>query len=393
MSTLNCGNASYLCGASAKTSDGTWLDNSQHVKKKILFMVQLPPPVHGAALRNRDLAESKLLRENFSIRVLPLRFVDSLNEIGGFSIRKLWRFVVIYFNFLATIILRRPDIAYFTITPAGSAFKRDAIFAATLKFFRIDTMYHLRGLGVKEGSSKNKSSEKIYRFVFHGTTVICLGKEQVKDVEHLPVKKFMVVPDGIAPEIDNVQPVQNGNKERLTILYLSNFVTTKGVFDFLDALQLANADGLKFNAIMAGDAADVTADQLRRRAEELGLAANVSIRPPVYGSDKFDLYLASDIFFFPTFFELFPGVVLEAMQCSRAILTTRTGCIPEMVDDGITGLLFSPRSIKEMAEKLKLLSRDAELREKLGVKARLKYLNEFTFERYEKAMKQVFDAA
>ena len=84
-------------------------------------MVQLPPPVHGAALRNESLVESALLNEHFAIRTLSLRFVDTLDSIGLFSYQKLIRLVKIYFSFLSEILFHRPEIAYFTIAPAGGA--------------------------------------------------------------------------------------------------------------------------------------------------------------------------------------------------------------------------------------------------------------------------------
>ena len=52
-------------------------------------MAQLPPPVHGAALRNKSLLDSELLNNEFNIINLPLRFIDDMKELGKFSFRKI----------------------------------------------------------------------------------------------------------------------------------------------------------------------------------------------------------------------------------------------------------------------------------------------------------------
>jgi glycosyltransferase involved in cell wall biosynthesis len=362
------------------------------MKKKILFMVQLPPPVHGASLRNLSLAQSVLLNEHFRIRILALHFVDALNEIGGFSVRKLGRLTKVYGKFLMEIVFQRPDLAYFTITPTGGAFFRDAVFTLALKIFKIKIIYHLRGLGIREASTKSAATRAIYSFVFRGVTVVCIGKNQILDYYSLPVRRFFVVPDGIDSEVNSEDlKISRLPGKPLTILYLSNFVSTKGVYDFLDTLDEIAKMGMDFRARMVGDAADVTAAQLQTRSVQLGLTDKISIEGPVFGKGKFSLFLDADIFFFPTYFELFPGVVLEAMQCAKAILTTHTGCIPEMIDDGENGILVAPRSVHDMAIRLKQLMEDAALRQRLGLNAREKYLREFTLGIYETRMKEVLN--
>ncbi|HWA33596.1 MAG TPA: glycosyltransferase family 4 protein, partial [Cyclobacteriaceae bacterium] len=87
----------------------------------------------------------------------------------------------------------------------------------------------------------------------------------------------------------------------------------------------------------------------------------------------------------------FPGVVLEAMQCGKPVVTCRTGCIPEMVTDDEEGLLGSPRCIDEMAKKLKALLSDGALRSRLGANGRQKFIRNFTLPSYERQMKEVLD--
>ena len=65
-----------------------------------------------------------------------------------------------------------------------------------------------------------------------------------------------------------------------------------------------------------------------------------------------------------------PQIVLQAQAMGRAVVATRVGGIPEVVEDGTTGLLVPPREAEALAEKVAGLLADAGLRERLGARAR-----------------------
>ena len=79
------------------------------------------------------------------------------------------------------------------------------------------------------------------------------------------------------------------------------------------------------------------------------------------------------------------------MQCGKAVVTTITGAIPEMIDNGLNGLLVNTHDPEALAEKVNLLLNDPTLREKLGQEARKKFMTYYTLEKYEANMKQTFD--
>jgi glycosyltransferase involved in cell wall biosynthesis len=359
-------------------------------KKKILFMIQIPPPVHGAALRNLSLYESKLLHDNFNIRLAPLAFADSIYSIGKFSLKKLFKSFQYAFKLIGTLFSFKPDVAYFTITPSGGAFFRDCLFAFILKIFRVRIIYHLRGLGVKQGFQKNIFSKLFYRFAFRNTHVICLGAVQIDDIKGLPYKKYYIVPNGIKTEIDPLsEPTNKNGKPHL--LFLSNFIKTKGVFEFLEALKGLKQQRLNFEALFVGEDYDITAEKIKEQVEKYGLSDNVKVLGPLYRSEKFKAILECDIFVLPTYFELFPGVVLEAMQCGKAIITTRTGAIPEIIDTGVNGILVEPGNIEQLTEKIKYLIEHPGQVRTFGKKAKEKFNNQYTLNIFEERMRSVFN--
>jgi len=81
-------------------------------------------------------------------------------------------------------------------------------------------------------------------------------------------------------------------------------------------------------------------------------------------------------------FEGFPMVVVEAMLHGKAVICSRIGGLPEIVEDGKTGLLFEPGNAKELAEKIRYLWERPSLCLKMGEAGREKALREYSPERY-----------
>jgi len=55
---------------------------------KILFILQLPPPIHGASLMNSLVVNSEIIRRDFDVEVVNLQFAKSIKDISNFSITK-----------------------------------------------------------------------------------------------------------------------------------------------------------------------------------------------------------------------------------------------------------------------------------------------------------------
>jgi len=79
------------------------------------------------------------------------------------------------------------------------------------------------------------------------------------------------------------------------------------------------------------------------------------------------------------------------MQFGIPIIATREGAMPEIIDDKITGFLVDKNQPEQIAEKIKILFNDEELRRKMGEAGRKKFLEKYTLEIFEQNMKKVFD--
>jgi spore coat protein SA len=104
-------------------------------------------------------------------------------------------------------------------------------------------------------------------------------------------------------------------------------------------------------------------------------------------------YLLGDIFVGPSQFEEGLGMVfLEAAASGLPIISTRQGGIPEVVRDGVTGLLLQRKDdSQELADQIIHLLDNPDLGKRLGRQGRQWVQENFTWEKSARALEQVYD--
>lgn len=351
-------------------------------------MVHLPPPVHGAALRNESLVKSELLNAHFNIKIHPLSFAKSIDDIGSVSIGKLIKAGIYAARLLWYMLMFRPRIAYFTIAPVGGAFYRDVLFVIILKFFPAKIVYHLRGMGIR-GAMTGGLKSALYRFVFRNTDVICLSSLQLADISLVRYDRLFIVPNGIKIESNQ----RNRTETKREILFLSNYVETKGVYVFMDAIARLAAKRSDFTAHMIGANADVSKQALEDRRTSLKLDGILEVAGPAYKDQKFEAIEKCFMFVFPTFYpnEVFPGVILEAMQCGKPVISTNHGVIADIIDHEKNGIIVEPKQVDALADAMSYLLDHPETAAAMGEQAFIKFQEQYTLDRFEQNMKNTFE--
>ncbi|MCC7435134.1 MAG: glycosyltransferase family 4 protein [Methanoregulaceae archaeon] len=88
--------------------------------------------------------------------------------------------------------------------------------------------------------------------------------------------------------------------------------------------------------------------------------------------------------------EAFPYSALEAMSLGKPILATRSGGLPELVEDGVTGSLFEKRDASELAQLVRAWGEDSEFVASMGTAARNRHRTEYTLERFGERMESAY---
>ena len=111
-------------------------------------------------------------------------------------------------------------------------------------------------------------------------------------------------------------------------------------------------------------------DDLKRLSTELGLDGVVVLLGEVARPELSVEYVSADCFCLPTIQEGFGLVFAEAMAAGLPVVACRAAAVPEIVADGQTGLLVTPRRPDELASAMEKLLMDAGLRSDFADRAR-----------------------
>jgi glycosyltransferase involved in cell wall biosynthesis len=154
------------------------------------------------------------------------------------------------------------------------------------------------------------------------------------------------------------------------ILNVGRLAVEKGLDDLLDACALL---GFEYELTLVGSGP--LEAHLRARASD-----RVRFPGPQPRSMLGALYAQHDVFCTSAISEPFGMVVLEALACGLPVIGTRVGGIPEMVRDGVNGLLVPSRDARALAGALTRLATDEPLRARLAASARPSVLPRFSWD-------------
>ncbi len=108
--------------------------------------------------------------------------------------------------------------------------------------------------------------------------------------------------------------------------------------------------------------------------------------------ENYKYYAAADIFVFPTMYEPFGNVHLEALASGLPVITTKQSGASEIINDGVQGFVIrEPEDIQAIAEKMHLLINNREILEAMSKNAR-SLAEEFTFEKHIGRIKKLYES-
>jgi glycosyltransferase involved in cell wall biosynthesis len=278
-------------------------------------------------------------------------------------------------------------LVYLAITAKGMAFYKDALIALIIKLFGFKIVYHFHNKGVK--TRQNYFVDNLlYRLVFKNVEIILLSKFLFYDVQkYISPRHVHYCPNGIPYVSNNIS--KSNEKDKTQLLFVSNLIVSKGVFQLLEACQILKRRGLLFHCDFVGEIGDVSKNKFASKVKELGLNEFIKYLGPKYGIEKNNIYTDADIFVLPTHFETFGIVILEAMMHKLPVISTFEGAIPEIVKNGITGFLVHPNNVIELADKLEELIKNPMLRQKMGREGQNRFMKKFTIDNFENNLSMI----
>ncbi|WP_323843799.1 glycosyltransferase [Microbulbifer magnicolonia] len=171
-----------------------------------------------------------------------------------------------------------------------------------------------------------------------------------------------------------VRPVRTANR-RLRILCVARLSAEKGLAGLIEALHLLRERGVDAELRLVGAGPDE--QRLREQIEALELGEYVTMPGRVSETEVPRELAGADIFAMGSFMEGLPVVLMEALALGIPCIAPRVAGIPELLEERVTGLLYSPGNWPELADGLERLALDESLRERLGSAGRERVAAEF----------------
>jgi len=177
------------------------------------------------------------------------------------------------------------------------------------------------------------------------------------------------------PQAENVRRKYAGEDEYL-LIHVSNFRPVKRAPLAVEILARVSKK-LPARLLMVGEGADRS--RAAELAEKLGVADKVTFLDNVFNLAPY--LSASDLMILPSLSESFGLAALESMACGTPVVATRIGGLPEVIDDGVDGILIEPDDMESMVEACIELLSDADRLASMSELASKKPESRFNYEK------------
>ncbi|MEO0472999.1 MAG: glycosyltransferase family 4 protein [Bacteroidota bacterium] len=349
-------------------------------RKKILVIGQTPPPYGGQAMMTERLLKADMPGlEKFHVR---LNFSQSVGDIGKFSFRKITHvFEIVYRALQIRFRHGVKDLYYMPVGNSKVPLIRDLMILACIRWFFPRKIYHFRAAGLSTYLKRLPG-------VFAGLSKWLYGKPQIAihlasrnpdDGGYLKAKTIHILPNGLEDAAESYLPIEKPEGP-VRILSVGVVKASKGIMVLLEACQKLREAGLNFRCDIVGGFDSPEFEQtVRAFVEAHQLAEFVQFLGVLTGQEKWSVFSRSHIFCFPSYFESesFGNVVLEAMMFDMPVVGSNWRGIPEIIQDGITGMVVPVKDSAATADALaKLIVQDA-LRVEMGKAGRARFLQHY----------------
>lgn len=195
-------------------------------------------------------------------------------------------------------------------------------------------------------------------------------------------RKIIVIYNGIDAGFDVGSWPKNEVRSELGVMegavlvgVVGRTTRSKGVETIVGAARLLWSRGLRYKFVVVGGSSDELGD--RQFVDEIYSLVNANNLGQAFHwvgkkgySEMPKLFNCLDIVVVPSLGEeAFSLVIAEAMCCGVPVIAARGGSCSEIIDNGVTGVLFRASDAMELAEKIQLLADNKDLRERIGRKA------------------------
>ena len=266
---------------------------------------------------------------------------------------------------LLLLVVRHRNAVLHVHSASRASFWRKAVFMAIglLAGWRI--VFHLHGGGFARfhGEECGPVARAAIRFFLDRAALIVVVSDRwkgwVRGITANPRVVCIPNPVALPPHVERA-------REAGLVVFSGRCEAAKGIFDLLEAAGVLRAQvpGLRIECAGDGDLGKV-----QRYAQALNMGARVKLRGWLDRGAAEALLARASVFVLPSYAEGLPMSLLEAMAMGCPVVATSVGGIPDIVEDGVNGLLVEPGDAAALSAAVERILDDDALAERLGAAA------------------------
>ena len=352
-------------------------------KPKILMIISLFSPVRGGAEQQALQLAAGLQKHALSVAILTRKLsgLPVYEEINGVpvyrnittvNIGKL--FGLVYAVSVFWFLLRHRHS--YDIIHCHLAQGLHTPVALVIKFLlKKSVIIKIGATGALSDFSVLRTSlmgHSMVRLLRHADRLVVVCKQAFTEAlqNGIPKERIVLIPNSV--DCTMFRPLSE-QRQQGCITFTGRLDRMKGVDVLIHAFALLKARGAAARLRIIGEGPEQ--ENLKALASSLCLADEVFF----YGvrHDIPHLLNEAALFVLPSLSEGLSNAVLEAMACGLPVVATRVGGIPDIITDGVNGLLVPPGQPEQLAEALWHVLNDRALAEKLGANARRTVIEQY----------------
>ena len=345
--------------------------------KRYIYLASPWTPVCGGIYKVVDYLVQSQAREQPS-NAAELRPLDTRS--GAPAIFSAWFLFLSIMKIVAGKITGRLAGVHVNVAERLSLIRKGSI-VAVCKMLGIPVVVHLHAQMRSFYYRIPKFFQRFARWVFNAADgVVVLGPSARKFVIEdlgVPAERVELVYNGVPEPMAERRVFDEAAKRN--VLFLGRLDKLKGVSDLVKAVAQPGFDREHTHVRIAGGG-DVAAYQAEAKA--LGVDGAVTFEGLCDQAQVARLLAQADVLVLPSYDEVLPLVILEALGNGVAVVCTPVGEVPAVLTDGVNTKFITPGDVQGIAATLQQVLGDPQLLDSLGRNGRALYEQQFSLARY-----------
>lgn len=357
--------------------------------RRVLLIGPFPEPITGNSLANQIAMEAIEGSDRYRAEKINTSLDYFDESIGKFSLRKLVYYLK--FNFQSFKVLRN-DVVY--ITPGQTFFgvAKYAVFIFLADLLKKELIIHIHGnhLG-NEFRSLEGMKKRFFSFLLSKATKGIVLSDSLSGNMTPFIDKIRIYELYNFAEDYIANDVVKSKDLGLRIVFLSNLMREKGIFELLNVLKRFENNKIEYSARIAGAIDASNKSEIEGKLLELDHAKYIGV---VSGMIKKELLEWGNVFVLPTYYKMEgqPISIIEAMATGNVVVTTKYSGIPDIVNEPENGFFVKAKQEDDLFKVLQNIWGNPELIKTIGKNNQKYFKANFSLSSFKKNFIDILNA-